>query len=1109
MKKDNPNLEKEILVLALPIPIEVKGQETFLFTGKEDLPISDMDKISIIGGNGSGKTLLCEYIEKRFLDDMESRLTLFINEKFIQKVSNKLEENDSDFSTNLSPGRKKKKIVNAIAMELNDVVKYYQMETRGNGVVLIFDNAFLGLDARTFEYLLKIISRLDATLIFSGHDELAKDVLRTVCNKFILLKSTDTKVSEIIIEENLNGVIGEEIEFKRMIRMNRENISKMRHCKRMFKRIMKETKGQDNRNILEDLREINEDLFDGYLDLKKTNAPTLGTFDEIIELMRDLQIDAGDYNKYKKLRGTRRVLRRIQGKLRNEKLSGEDRNEFSLKYSQKIKDDLVAKAVVDLAEARGINSGSISKKEYAKEIRFLENNKLTSRNFTPDIVDSVKKITDTSLVPDENFNQQDQMVNQSKLIDTSLSLMLCDVNENKENSSSCVKELALYYSNKFSNIKGKKEDDINLLMRCDGIVSRQQILGALFSNLRLRKLQRSGQIGHVNLIMDSNEGKTEGIISISSTLGKEINTKIEIDLESINKIGELKVEIEIDQRVGLNKKIILVNTVEKYLQYNWNVRDEKNTLVLFPRLIKDELTNNLKKKNILSKTDILIIDCDGELNSDLKMDILRNCRPYGTSIEGHFLFIEINNSYRELSIEKHVFNDWIKVLRRQSRTTEQANSAGLKNIIKYYHSSDGIRNTQDTKRATNIQPDEKIRGYKFLKNNERYSDLQFWKDSDFQCLESEIIDCIEIFYGNNQIFIKNKILNYLKKFDQQIYENSWGEAKYTAKYLNKFLQEGIEDLSLGENQKMIHILLEDLELLCNYLNNGRTNILDIGESNKVRHQYNDALTRKIIHAARRETQLNASDLKFFRQHGREIKQDYFFTMLILIESGDLSINLEDKVRKRLVDDLIYARKAEDFGIRSRQKRSTTTIYRKIFSPLIKLKHDQVEFLFNEKLNWKPSLDWKISHLKKVAEGITSEERKLILCELWALLEDEGATENAWEMIQIYPRGWVFGILMQLYNANFIEYPKEINPNTYEIIEKWIRRCPWDINQLINCMKLFPEPNLNNLYLEELNRNNFDTNKELYKKIWKEDQETEESLDNWFKEIKENLTKNTN
>ena len=54
-----------------------------------------------------------------------------------------------------------------------------------------------------------------------------------------------------------------------------------------------------------------------------------------------------------------------------------------------------------------------------------------------------------------------------------------------------------------------------------------------------------------------------------------------------------------------------------------------------------------------------------------------------------------------------------------------------------------------------------------------------------------------------------------------------------------------------------------------------------------------------------------------------------------------------------------------------------------------------------------------------------------------------------------------------------------------------------------------EPNLNNLYLEELNRNNFDTNKELYKKIWKEDQETEESLDNWFKEIKENLTKNTN
>jgi mRNA-degrading endonuclease HigB of HigAB toxin-antitoxin module len=40
-------------------------------------------------------------------------------------------------------------------------------------------------------------------------------------------------------------------------------------------------------------------------------------------------------------------------------------------------------------------------------------------------------------------------------------------------------------------------------------------------------------------------------------------------------------------------------------------------------------------------------------------------------------------------------------------------------------------------------------------------------------------------------------------------------------------------------------------------------------------------------------------------------------------------------------------------------------------------------------------------------------------------------------------------------------------------------------------------------VEEMNKLNFDTNKKTLKEIWKQDEETEDSLKKWFDKIKNN------
>ena len=67
---------------------------------------------------------------------------------------------------------------------------------------------------------------------------------------------------------------------------------------------------------------------------------------------------------------------------------------------------------------------------------------------------------------------------------------------------------------------------IHASIKADGTIQRKDVVGAIFGQtegllgeeLQLRKLQRTGRIGHVDVNLDSKKGKVSGEILLPSSL---------------------------------------------------------------------------------------------------------------------------------------------------------------------------------------------------------------------------------------------------------------------------------------------------------------------------------------------------------------------------------------------------------------------------------------------------------------------------------------------------------------------------------------------------------------------------------------------------------------
>jgi DNA primase len=117
---------------------------------------------------------------------------------------------------------------------------------------------------------------------------------------------------------------------------------------------------------------------------------------------------------------------------------------------------------------------------------------------------------------------------------------------------------------------------INASINIEGVVDRPDVIGAIFgqtegllgADLELRELQRSGRIGRIEVIVATKSGKTQGTITIPSSLDKAETAIVGASLEIIKRIGPCNAKIQVKniEDVRVSKRDFVVSRAKQLLK---------------------------------------------------------------------------------------------------------------------------------------------------------------------------------------------------------------------------------------------------------------------------------------------------------------------------------------------------------------------------------------------------------------------------------------------------------------------------------------------------------------------------------------------------------------
>jgi len=167
---------------------------------------------------------------------------------------------------------------------------------------------------------------------------------------------------------------------------------------------------------------------------------------------------------------------------------------------------------------------------------------------------------------------------------------------------------------------------IRVGVKLDGQARRKDIIGAIFGQteglmpeaLDLRKLQRSGRIGHIDVDLDSNKGKVSGVIQIPSSLENVESAIIGAALETIERIGpaasQLKVleisNIRSSKRTSMvdRAKDILLDIVKQRDTEADNLIDEVRSVLTTSEISTYKDTGMTCGPNVESSDSLIIVE---------------------------------------------------------------------------------------------------------------------------------------------------------------------------------------------------------------------------------------------------------------------------------------------------------------------------------------------------------------------------------------------------------------------------------------------------------------------------------------------------------------------
>ena len=190
---------------------------------------------------------------------------------------------------------------------------------------------------------------------------------------------------------------------------------------------------------------------------------------------------------------------------------------------------------------------------------------------------------------------------------------------------------------------------IHATIRVEGTVARKDVVGAIFGQtegllgegLQLRKLQRTGRIGHVDVNLNNNKGRVQGQIEVSSSLDQVQTAVIGAALETIDRIGPCKAKISVKQIENIRSakrdtvieraKELLLGIVSSASGESTNILDEvRSVLTLDTEIEFEEMTAG---PNVRNSDAIIIVEGRNDVRNLLKFGINNAIATMGSGIK--------------------------------------------------------------------------------------------------------------------------------------------------------------------------------------------------------------------------------------------------------------------------------------------------------------------------------------------------------------------------------------------------------------------------------------------------------------------------------------------
>ena len=210
---------------------------------------------------------------------------------------------------------------------------------------------------------------------------------------------------------------------------------------------------------------------------------------------------------------------------------------------------------------------------------------------------------------------------------------------------------------------------ISASITANGVVDRSDVVGAIFGqtegllgdNLDLRDLQKSGRMGRIEVDIKSSKGKSEGVITIASSMDQVETSVFAAALETVERVGPCKATLKVtaleDTRAGKHDQIIerarelLLNIVSESRSTGGDITDSVRELVQTEEIIL--FAGKLPAGPNVEQSDaIILVEGRADVLTMLRHGI-KNC----ISVEGTDIPAEISELSKARTVTAFVDGD--------------------------------------------------------------------------------------------------------------------------------------------------------------------------------------------------------------------------------------------------------------------------------------------------------------------------------------------------------------------------------------------------------------------------------------------------------------------